>query len=379
MSDSLFRNVARIAVALVFVVIVLGAFVRLSDAGLSCPDWPTCYGKAAWPRHEHEVAAANEAFPERPVEAHKAWREQVHRHVAATLGVLVLVLALRANWRMPLRRYGIIAAAAAAAVGTFFYIGKLYTPSALASVIALGLPLLLAWYGGRDGAPPWSRHTAFLLALIIFQAMLGMWTVTWKLKPIVVMGHLLGGLSVFAMLLWAALRSQPVPRIQPGAAWLRPWVILGLVVLVFQVALGGWTSANYAAMACGMDFPKCLGQWWPATDFREAFVLWRGIGVDYEGGILDAPARTAIQLSHRIGALATVAAVLVVVAALFRVRALRAPALGLLALLAVQVALGIANVWKGLPLPVATAHNGVAALLLAQFVLILSRLTPRRD
>lgn len=380
MTDSLFRNVARVAVALVFVVIVLGAFVRLSDAGLGCPDWPTCYGKATWPRHEHDVARANEAFPERPVETHKAWREQVHRHFAATLGALVLVLALRANWRVPVRRYGIIAAAAAAAAGTFLYIAGQHAVSVVASVVALGVPLALAVYSsGRQGAPAWSRFTAVLLALILFQAMLGMWTVTWKLKPIVVMGHLLGGLSVLAMLVWASERSRLAPKVYPGASWLRPWVWLGLAVLTIQIALGGWTSANYAALSCGLDFPQCLGQWWPATDFREAFVLWRGIGVDYEGGLLDAPARTAIQLSHRIGALLAVAAVLVVVTALFRVRGMRGHALLLLGLLATQVGLGMANVWFGLPLPVATAHNAVAALLVATFVLILSRLTPRRE
>lgn len=379
MTDSLFRNVARAAVALVFVVVVLGAFVRLSDAGLGCPDWPTCYGKATWPHHDHDVAAANEAFPERPVETHKAWREQVHRHVAATLGLLVLVLALRSNWRIAWRRYGVITGAVAAAAGTFLYIGGLHTLSVVASVVALGIPLLLATYRGHVPLPAWARYSAFLFALIMFQALLGMWTVTWKLKPIVVMGHLLGGLAVLAMLVWAAERSRVAPKVFSGAAWLRPWVWLGLVVLIAQIALGGWTSANYAALSCGLDFPQCLGQWWPATDFREAFVLWRGIGVDYEGGILDAPARTAIQLSHRIGALLTVAAVLIVVAALFRVRGMRGPALCLAALLAAQVMLGIANVWFGLPLPVATAHNAVAALLVAQFVLILSRLTPRPD
>ena len=379
MTDSVFRHIARVAVALVFVVIVLGAFVRLSDAGLGCPDWPTCYGKATWPKHAHDVAAANEAFPERPVEPRKAWREQVHRHVAASLGLLVLLMALRMNWAQPVRRYGLLAAAVAAAAGTFLYIGGLHTVSVLASLLAVGIPLALTLHRGPRGAPAWARYTAFLFALILFQAMLGMWTVTWKLKPVVVMAHLLGGFAVLALLVWAAERSRPAPTIYSGAGWLRPWVWLGLVVLIAQIALGGWTSVNYAALSCGLDFPQCLGQWWPATDFREAFVLWRGIGVDYEGGLLDAPARTAIQLSHRIGALLTVAAVLIVVAALFRVRGMRGPALLLLALLGVQVSLGIANVWLGLPLPVATAHNAVAALLVAQFVLILSRLTPRPD
>jgi cytochrome c oxidase assembly protein subunit 15 len=144
-----------------------------------------------------------------------------------------------------------------------------------------------------------------------------------------------------------------------------------------QIALGGWTSANYAAMACP-DFPTCQGQWWPATDFREAFVLWRGIGVDYEGGILDSTARATIHVMHRIGAVVATLVLLVVIAALMRVKGLRPAALALLVLLVLQISLGISNVVLHLPLPVATAHNGVAALLLAQCVLILSRLTPER-
>jgi cytochrome c oxidase assembly protein subunit 15 len=379
MNDSFFRYVVRFATILAFGVIVLGAFVRLSDAGLGCPDWPTCYGKAAWPKHAQDVAAANEAFPDRPVEHHKAWKEQVHRHVAAILGALVLTLALRRNWVNPLRRALLFAAAIAAATGTFLYIGGYGAASVAASVIALGIPLAMTMgFGARGELPAWARFTAFLFALIMFQALLGMWTVTWQLKPIVVMAHLLGGLSVFAVLIWMAVRSAREVRVYPAAAWLRAWVWLGLAVLVVQIALGGWTSANYAALACGVDFPACLGQAWPATDFREAFVLWRGIGVDYEGGILDADARTAIHLSHRIGAIATTLVLGVVIAAMMRVKGLRGPALGLLVLLGLQITLGIGNVVLGLPLPVATAHNGVAALLIAQFVLILSRLTPAR-
>lgn len=380
MNESTFLHIARAAVVLVLIVIVLGAFVRLSDAGLGCPDWPTCYGKATWPRSEQSIERANQAFPERPVEFDKAWKEQVHRHAAAVLGLLVLILALGRNWRNPARRWLLLAGAGAAAIGTVLYIAGWPVVSAAASLVALALPLLLAlgWPRGGSGLPPWARFTAFLFALIMFQAILGMWTVTWKLKPIVVMAHLLGGLSVMALLVWLSLRSVPDPRNYPGAIWLRPWVWLGLIVLSLQIALGGWTSANYAALACP-DFPTCQGQWWPQTDFREAFVLWRGVGVDYEGGILDATARATIHLSHRIGAIVTTLILLVVSVALFRVKGMRAPALALLGLLAVQIGLGIANVVEGLPLAVATAHNGVAALLVAQFMLILSRLTPRRS
>ncbi len=377
MTMPLFQRMAWLAVLVTFVVIVLGAFVRLSDAGLSCPDWPTCYGKITWPKHDHDVAAANEAFPERPVESHKAWREQVHRHVVAVLGLLVVALALIANGQPRWRLAGIVVTTIAAAAGTVLYTHGHAAVSVVAMVVALAVPLLLALVGPAGRTRPWARYTAFLLALIIFQAVLGMWTVTWKLKPVVVMAHLLGGFSVFALLVWIADRSGPQVRAYPGAHWLRPWVWFGLAIVIAQIALGGWTSANYAALACGTDFPRCLGQWWPATDFREAFVLWRGIGVDYEGGLLDAPARAAIQMAHRIGAVVTVAVVLFVIAALYRIRGLRRSALVLLGLLAVQVALGISNVWFGLPLPIATAHNAVAALLVVQFVLILSRLRTR--
>lgn len=378
-------SMARAAIVLAFVVIVLGAFVRLSDAGLGCPDWPTCYGKATWPTQQADIHRANQAFPERPVELHKAWREQVHRHFAAGLGLLVLLMALASNWQHPRRRWLLLGAALAAAAGTFAWIAGLATVSALLSLVALGLPLALALSPALASAgrplPPWARYCAFLFALIMFQAILGMWTVTWKLKPIVVMAHLLGGLTVFALLVWIDQRGRlaagGIAAVDASPA-LRAFVWLALAVLGVQIALGGWTSANYAALACGTDFPRCLGQWWPQADFSEAFVLWRGIGVDYEGGLLDGPARTAIQLAHRLGAVVAVAVLLGLFATLARRPALRGPALALLGLLLLQVGLGIANVWLGLPLPVATAHNGVAALLVALLVLIAARLTPRR-
>lgn len=376
MNDPVMRRLARLAAVLALGVIVLGAFVRLSDAGLGCPDWPTCYGKATWPRSETAIATANQAFPERPVELPKAWKEQVHRHAAAVLGLLVLALALRPNWRRPLARGALLVAAAAAAIGTVLYMRGHAGASVAFSLLALGLPLLVAWRPGEE-ARPWARFAAVLLSVIMFQAMLGMWTVTWKLKPVVVMAHLMGGLTVFSMLVWLALRSGAQARMLPGAYWLRPWLWLGVAVLAAQIALGGWTSANYAALACP-DFPTCLGQWWPQTDFAEAFVLWRGIGVDYEGGILDGTARATIHLSHRIGALVASTVLLVVVAALLRIRGLRMDAAVLVGLLALQVALGISNVVFGLPLAVATAHNGVAALLLAQMFRVLSRVSPVR-
>ncbi len=365
-------RLACVAAALALCVSVFGAFVRLSHAGLSCPDWPTCYGQATWPGHEHEVAAANAAF-ERPVESHKTWREQGHRMVAGTLGVLILALAVIAAWRRPFALALVALAAAAAAAGIASWMHGHSGASMILACVALAAPLVAAATLGRPAA---SRIAVATLAVVIFQALLGMWTVTWLLKPVVVMGHLLGGLTTFALLAYVALRWSGVGADDARHARLRPLMVLGLGVLAVQIALGGWTSANYAALACGNTFPTCLGQWWPATDFGEGFVLWRGIGVDYEGGVLDGPARAAIQLAHRIGALATFLYVGWLSGRLVRA-GLRGSGRLLGAALLVQVALGIANVVLWLPLPVATAHVAVAVVLLFLLIQALARTQPR--
>lgn len=366
---NLTARIAVIATILAFVVIVFGAFVRLSDAGLSCPDWPTCYGKATWPGHEQDIARANEAFPQRPVETNKAWREQVHRMLAGTLGTLVFALALVAAWRRRGSPAVLFAAAIAAAGGIALYMKGAYAPSAVLSAFALALPLVVA---ARLPRPAPYRVAVAALAVIVFQAMLGMWTVTLLLKPVVVMGHLLGGLLTFSLLAYVALGLTSRSVATPAQQRLRPMVIAALVLLALQIALGGWTSANYAALACGSDFPQCAGAWWPQTDFREGFVLWRGIGVNYEGGVLDAAARAAIQIAHRIGALVVVGHVLATAFAAWR-RGLQANAVVVAILLCTQVALGIANVKLLLPLPVATAHNAVAALLLFSLIALFVR------
>ncbi len=318
-----------VAAALVaFCVIVLGAYVRLSHAGLGCPDWPGCYGHITWPEQAHEISRANEAFPERPVEAHKAWKEMVHRYLA---GVLVLL------------------------------------------VVGINV---LAWKS--RAAVKQRLLSGFLLVLILFQAALGMWTVTLKLLPLVVMAHLLGGLATFSVLVWLALRSARAARF---AAYipLRRWIIAGLAVLVVQMALGGWTSANYAALSCP-ELPSCLaGEYWPEPDFTEGFTLWREVGVNYEGGILDQSARIAIQLGHRVGAIITFVVLLLLALRMFRVHATARGGAVLLALLLSQVTLGILNVLLVLPLPNAVAHNAVAALLLAQLIWLLHRSLPQRN
>ncbi|QDE41092.1 heme A synthase [Luteibacter pinisoli] len=354
------RTLALLAALFAFGVVMFGAFVRLSNAGLSCPDWPTCYGKVTWPGHAQDIAQANQAFPDRPYETHKAWREQVHRFLAGSLGFMVLAIALIAAWRRKAAVAAVLVAAVFAAVGVVMYIRGEHVISSVLSALAIALPLFAAATLDRPGA--WRVGVA-ALAVIIFQAMLGMWTVTLLVKPIVVTGHLLGGMATFALLAWAALRWWGVGATDGRYAALRVPVAIGIVVLVCQITLGGWTSSNYAALACGTDFPKCMGAWWPQTDFPEAFVLWRGIGVNYEGGVLDMAARSAIQLAHRIGAAVTFLYLAWLSHKLARA-GLRKVGIAVAVVLVAQVLLGIGNVHLGLPLPMATAHNGVAALLL---------------
>ncbi len=369
-SNPWFTRLAWTAVALALCVIVFGAFVRLSHAGLSCPDWPTCYGKASWPKAELDIAAANENFPQRVVEVSKAWREQFHRHIAALLGVLVLSLAAIAVRRRRMGLAVIFGAAVIVAIAIPLYMREAHT---VAVLLAAAAELTLLGFALRWCNRDFARVATITLAVIIFQAILGMWTVTWLLKPAIVMAHLLGGLTTFSLILWMAVRSAN--RLPPlsQAVPLRGLLWSGLGLLAVQIALGGWVSANYAALACGTDFPRCLGQWWPQTDFAEGFVLWRGIGVDYEGGVLDGPARTAIQLTHRLFAIVVLGHLLVLALRLRRTAGLSGWGWALAAALGLQIALGISNVIYGLPLAIATAHNAGAVLLLGIIVALLAR------
>ena len=314
----LFRRLALAGVLLALVVVVLGAWVRLSAAGLGCPDWPGCYGHLSVDSAAENVDAINQAFPERPFEYHKAIKEMVHRYFASSLGLLILVLA--------------------------------------------GLALA----NRSDPEQPVVLPVA-LVGLVIFQGLLGMWTVTLLLKPLIVVLHLIGGLATLSLLAWLAMRRPARAEVQsPGSSNLRTLAGVGLLVLALQIALGGWTSSNYAALACP-DFPKCQNSFWPEMDAKDAFVLWRGLGIDYEGGVLDHPARVAIHFVHRLGAIA--AAVMLGLLSFLAWRrgptpAVRTAGIVLGVVLIAQLILGPVMVMRALPLSLATAHNGVAALLL---------------
>jgi cytochrome c oxidase assembly protein subunit 15 len=328
-ADAVIRRLALAALVLCCVVVVLGAYVRLTAAGLGCPDWPGCYGHLT-PTGAEQNLAAQAAFPDRPLDVGKAWREMVHRYAAATLGLIIVVIAALAITN---RRERI--------VGTGYALS--------------------------------------LVGIVVIQGALGMLTVTWNLKPLIVTLHLLFGLTTLGLLwwLWLSLRSRHAPGTERfvsaaprSGAWggktARPLILAALVILCAQIALGGWTSSNYAAVACP-DLPKCQDAWWPQTDYRDAFVLWRGLGINYEGGVLDHPARVAIHLTHRIGAIVASLALLFAALGVLRNRALThawGAAGAVLLALGLQLTIGVTMIHNAFPLSLATAHNAGAALLL---------------
>lgn len=342
---TLFRWLTTAALLLCTVVVVFGAYVRLSDAGLGCPDWPGCYGRIAVPSAAEHVTQAQQQFPQRPLEQAKAWKEVIHRYLASALGLLIVGLAL------------------------------------------------LSFRGGAPRALP-----RVLLVLVIFQGLLGMWTVTWLLKPLAVTAHLLGGMTTLALLFWLWLDTRTpreaapaaptlARRLDPHASGYRnerealaglqgdavaagiasgllKWGAgLALALLAGQIFLGGWTSSNYAALACP-DLPTCQGRMWPELDLPEAFTLWRGLGQNYEYGVLDNRARVTIHHLHRVGAL-TLSAFLVLLGAwLWHRTPWKRHGQWILGVLTIQAALGVSLVVFQLPLPLAAAHNAGAALLL---------------
>jgi len=322
-----YRHVLAGTVAATLVLVVLGAFVRLSDAGLGCPDWPGCYGNLSPHHASAQILDAEAAQPGGPVSLAKAWKEMIHRYLAMTVGALIAAI-LVAAWRN--RR---------------------------------------AW---RQS--PW-LPTA-IAATVIFQAALGAWTVTMLLRPAIVTSHLLGGIATLSLLTWLWSR-------QPGMPWaggimsskgVRLFGWIALLVLFGQIVLGGWVSTNYAALAC-QDFPTCQGVWVPQMSFASAFHIVRPLGVGPNGELLTIDALRAIHWVHRIGALVTLLVVAAFAVKLMREQSAVPAGRWLLGLLVIQLMLGVSNVWFSLPLPVAVAHNGVAALLFASLLLINLRLS----
>lgn len=321
-----FNKLVLFATLITVCVVVLGAYVRLSDAGLGCPDWPGCYGTLTVPQSESAIAHAQATYPESPVEHGKAWKEMIHRYLAGALGLLVLAIFVQ-GWR---KRSQI--------------------------KVAKWLP-------------------AVLLALITFQAALGMWTVTLLLRPIIVSAHLIGGMSTLAILTWITHRhlSAIASTIQLSQTT-RFWIRGAIIILFMQIFLGGWTSTNYAALAC-TDFPTCHGMWIPEMDFSNAFNWFRELGVGNDGKPLPLAAYTAIQWTHRIGALITFIYLGWLGLSLLRQSQLKKIAHIMLGLLVIQIVLGIANLVLHLPLALAVGHNMGAALLLISVVVLNSKIT----
>jgi cytochrome c oxidase assembly protein subunit 15 len=327
MKASWFRPLVLLALVWTFCLVVLGAYVRLSDAGLGCPDWPGCFGELTPHHAKAEILAEHAVNPDGPVSLAKAWKEMVHRYFASGLGLVILVIAaLAVRHRLSLRQ------SPALPIGLFF--------------------------------------------VVCFQGALGAWTVTLLLKPAIVTAHLIGGFTTLGLLGWLAMRQQPWPVIAVPVARLRHWAGLALVVVAIQVTLGGWVSTNYAGVAC-VDFPTCGGQLVPQMDFADAFHVVRKLGETPGGAPLTLANLLAIHWTHRVGALVILLVVGGLAVALLRYRVLRGWAVALLAVLVAQIALGISIVLLQLPTVLAAAHHAGAASLLLILVAINYRLRAR--
>lgn len=310
------RKLVFISIILAMVVIILGAYTRLTDAGLGCPDWPGCYGHLSLTDTAKHIETSQQYFPERPYEPHKARNEMVHRYFASGLGLLILVIFITSIWQRSYHR-----------------------------------PLKLPF---------------FLLCLVCFQGALGMWTVTLNLLPVVVMGHLLGGFSVLCCLYLLYLRLTPY-RIPGGDHRMRSYgkyTLIGLVILTCQIALGGWTSANYAALAC-TELPLCEGDWYANLDFSGAFSVPHA--ENYEFGAHDYGERMTMHIMHRLGAVVTFIYLSWLALGLYKAAAaklIKRLCILMMLVLGLQVILGVSNIVFSLPIAVAVMHNFVAACLL---------------
>ncbi len=325
------RALTVLTLFLTFDLVVFGAFTRLSDSGLGCPDWPGCYGSASPIGARDEIHAAQSVQPSGPVTHGKAWVEMIHRYLATTVGVLIIVMVL-ASWREARRASAVI-------------------------------------------SPWWATAT---LVWVCAQGAFGALTVTLKLFPAIVTAHLLGGIGLLALLAVQAELQQPRPLVLSHGLRRALAGVAALVLL--QVALGGWVSTNYAVLAC-QEFPTCQGSWWPAMDFKHGFALWRELGETKQGDYLPFAALTAIHYTHRLMAYAVFAALLGLAWALHRSGAAEARrvAVALLAMAAWQLLSGLSNVVLGWPLLAALAHTAGAAALVAALAVWLTRAALARE
>ncbi len=335
---SIVRRLAIATTLLAAFVVALGAYTRLKDAGLGCPDWPGCYGFLTVPEHIDDIKIAEARFPDSPVEADKGWPEMIHRYFASTLGLLIIIQAVLC-------------------VRYFRRVKRENEDLAMVDRPPLKLPL-------------------FLVLLVICQGIFGMWTVTLKLWPQVVSGHLLGGFATLSLLFLLTLRmfkssaqNHQMNEFQPMSSHFSLWAVAGLVLVIVQVFLGAWTASNYAALACP-DFPTCQGSWWPEMNLHAGFNLFQSIGPNYLGGIMDSDSRVAIHMVHRVGALLLTAYLILMSWRLWRIsnRPVKVAIVVVLVALTLQVSLGIINVVWLTPLPIAVAHNAGGAILLMTLV-----------
>lgn len=328
------RALTLVTLFLTFDLVMFGAFTRLTDSGLGCPDWPGCYGNAS-PLGAHlEITAAQMAMPSGPVTHDKAWIEMLHRYWASSVGALILVVTAMSWW--------------------------LATGVRKTRVGAVGLP-----------SPWWATLT---LLWVCIQGAFGALTVTMKLFPAIVSLHLLGGYVLLALLTVQAVQwtqhSRKTQRTEVGQG-LQRWMLLSVVMLVIQAASGAWVSTNYAVLAC-TEFPQCQGQWWPDMSFAQGFTLWRGLGMAADGAYLPFSALTAIHVVHRMLALLTVLILGGLFVALWRTRKFLFLSRALLGVLVLQIATGVSNAVLDWPLPAAVLHTGGAGALVIILVALLT-------
>jgi len=312
---------------LTFDLVLFGAFTRLTDSGLGCPDWPGCYGMSTPVGARASIAAAQDAMPSGPVTLGKAWIEMIHRYLAAAVGMLILVLAANA-WRMHWQAE------------------------------RAGRPAML-----RQGMSPW--WPSLTLLWVCVQGAFGALTVTMKLFPAIVTLHLLGGLALLGLLGSQAVRQNLLDQARAPIVrthGLHRLLLLTAVALVAQLALGGWVSTNYAVLACS-DFPKCQNSWWPPMNFEQGFELWRGLGLTSAGQPITFSALTAIHYMHRLMALLLLGLLGLLAWRLQRQSELRQPGRWLAWLALLQLVTGLSNVVLEWPLAAAVLHTGGAAAL----------------